>query len=270
MPAATRRPRATSTTGASSVAPAAFAGIPPAALTFLRGLARHNEKGWFEGHREAYERDLRAPMAALVGEMDARLGALAPELVGDRRRSLFRIHRDVRFSKDKRPYKTNAACWFFHRDVRGGATKDAGGDAKSETGAAVHAGAGFYFHLEPGQSFCGGGLWMPPRPALAAIRARIAERHEELAAIVRAPTFRRTVGELDREAMLVRLPRGYAADHPAAEWLRFQSFTAGRALTDDEATSAELPATLERTVRAMLPFVRWLNLALGLRPAERR
>ena len=93
-------------------------GFTPRAFTFLRGLARNNAKPWFEEHREVYEHDVRAPLVALVEEMDARLAEIAPEMVGDRRRSVFRIYRDVRFSNDKRPYKTNAACWFFHRDAQ--------------------------------------------------------------------------------------------------------------------------------------------------------
>jgi uncharacterized protein (TIGR02453 family) len=235
----------------------------PAALTFLRQLARNNRREWFEEHRDRYERDVRAPLLALVEEVDARLGEAAPEIVGDRRRSVFRIHRDVRFSKDKSPYKTNAAVWFYHRDVqraRGGET--AGGN--------VHGGAGFYFQLAPGDCWTGGGMWMPPRPALAQLRDRLAARQLEWEAIVEAPAFRRRFGALDEEAMLTRVPRGFAPDHPAARWLRYQSFTAGRRLTEDEATGPELAERLVKDFVALLPMVRWLNLALGLSPAERR
>ena len=253
-------PRAATATG--------FAGFPPEALGFLRDLAANNAKPWFEAHRATYEGALRAPMLALVEEMDARLGRIAPELVGDRRRSMFRIHRDVRFSKDKSPYKTHVAAWFFHRDVRAGAPQDAGGG--TGLGAAVHGGAGFYFHLAPGDCFAGGGLWMPPRPALGEIREKLATRHAEWEAIVRAPAFRRRFGALDEEAMLTRVPRGYAADHPAATWLRYQSFTAGETLTEEQATARDLPARLEKCFAALLPMVRWINDALGLRPAERR
>jgi uncharacterized protein (TIGR02453 family) len=232
----------------------------PAALEFLRGLASTNTRPWFEAHREEYEREVRAPLLDLVDELDARLGRTAPELVGDRRRSVFRIHRDVRFSKDKRPYKTNAACWFYHRDV--GRAGTAGGH--------VHGGAGFYFQLEPGGSMLGAGLWMPPRDELAAIRARVAERHEELERIVTAAAFRRRFGALETEAVLTRVPRGWPADHPAAAWLRYQSFTAGRPLTDDEVLAPGLAERLARDYAALLPLVRWLNGALGLAPAERR
>jgi uncharacterized protein (TIGR02453 family) len=246
---------------------ATFAGFTPKAFTFLRGLARHNEKEWFEAHRPQYEGDLRKPMIALVDEMDARFGAFMPEMVGDRRRSVFRIHRDVRFSKDKRPYKTNAACWFFHRDV---ARARQGERAGETAGATVHGGAGFYFQLAPGDCWVGGGLWMPPRPALILLRDAIAEDPASFRAVVEAPEFRERFGALDAEAVLKRLPRGYDASNPAAEWLRYQSFTAGRRLDDAETLGARLPDLLESDYRALLPFVRWLNRALGLRAAERR
>src|SRR5213594_3739428 len=109
---------------------------------FFRGLARNNAKPWFEAHRVEYERDVRAPMHALIEEMDVRLATFAPEIIGDPKRSMFRIHRDIRFSKDKSPYKTHAACWFYHRD---------GSRAVGREAAA--GGAGFYFQIAPGSCF---------------------------------------------------------------------------------------------------------------------
>jgi Conserved hypothetical protein (DUF2461) len=88
-----------------------FAGFRPAAFRFLRDLARNNQKVWFEANRGAYEREVRDPMRLLVETLDAKLGSIAPEIVGDPKRSMFRIHRDVRFSRDKSPYKTNAGAW---------------------------------------------------------------------------------------------------------------------------------------------------------------
>jgi len=231
----------------------------PKALTFLRGLARHNRKEWFEEHRADYERELKAPLAALIGEMDVRLAEFAPEIVGSPKKSAFRIHRDVRFSKDKSPYKTHVACWFFHRDV--------GTRIVSE---AVHGGAGFYIQVKPGESFCGGGIWMPPRPALQKIRESLVDDLEGFEAIVKDKSFRRRFGALDEEGRLTRVPRGYAPDHPAAEWLRYPSFTVGTELGDAEVTSGRLPATLARHYAALTPFVRWLNSALGLPPASSR
>ncbi len=235
-----------------------FTGFPPDALRFLAELAAHNERAWFEDNRERYQRALRAPMAALVEEMDARLARLAPEITGTPKQSIFRIHRDVRFSADKRPYKTNVGCWFFHRDSRG-----VGQDA-------AHGGAGFYFQVEPRNCFVAGGIWMPPMPALKKLRAALEVGHEEFASIVRARGFRATFGELETEAMLVRAPRGIDPAHPAAPWLRFKSFTVTRRLTQAEATAATLPDLLEASFATLVPFVRWLNAALGFRAASRR
>lgn len=230
-----------------------------ASLDFLRGLARHNHKSWFEAHREDYERHVRQPMADLVEEMDLRLGSFAPEITGDPKRSVFRIYRDVRFSRDKSPYKTHAACWFFH----------AGGSSK--VGREAHGGgAGFYFHLEPGRSMAGGGCWMPPRPALNKFRSAIAGDPRGFERIAEAPALKKRFGKLSEEEMLKGMPRGYCDDHAAARWLRFQSFTVGRRLTDAQVTSSRLTSTLVEDFDRMLPLVRWLNGTLGLQPLRRR
>ena len=231
----------------------------PASLAFLRGLARHNNKPWFEAHRESYENDIRAPMRALIEEMDVRLARLAPEITGDPKRSMFRINRDIRFSKDKSPYKTHAACWFRHLD----ASHKVGGEADEGS-------AGLYFHLQPGKSFVGAGIWMPPRPTLNKIRDAIAEDHRGVARVVENPRSWRRFGGLDDGAMLKRMPRGFADDHPAAKWLRYQSFTIGRELSDKQVLGPGLVRLLEADFTLMMPLVRWLNSALGLRQATAR
>jgi uncharacterized protein (TIGR02453 family) len=231
----------------------------PASLSYLRALARHNERPWFEAHRREYELLILAPMRELVDEMDVRLARFAPEIVGVPKRSIFRIYRDVRFSEDKSPYKTQAACWFFHRD------------GSHRVGQESHGGgAGFYFQLAPGNCFSGGGIWMPPREGLGKLRDAIAEKPAAFARTVTAPAALRRFGGLDEDAMLKRVPRGYAPDHPAARWLKYRSFTLGRAFTDTQAVSARLPALLEGDFTLMLPLVRWLNTVLGLKSAERR
>jgi uncharacterized protein (TIGR02453 family) len=223
----------------------------PAALRFFRQLATHNDKAWFEARRADYEDAVREPMRELIVELDARIAPFAPEIGGDPKRSMFRINRDTRFSKDKSPYKTNAGCWLHHRK----ASRRVGGEA-------VEGSAGFYFHLEPAKSFVAAGLWMPPRPVLGKLRDVIANDHRSLArAIARLP---KRFGGLDDEHTLSRVPRGYPPDHPAAEWLRYQSFVCGRPLTDAQVTSSKLPALLAREFEAMLPLVRWINGALGL------
>ena len=223
----------------------------PAALTFFRGLAKNNKKEWFEAHRVEYESEVREPMRELIGEMDARFAKFAPEIGGDPKRSMFRINRDIRFSKDKSPYKTNAGCWFNHRS----ATRKVGSEANEGS-------AGYYFHLQPGKSFIGAGVWMPPRPQLNKIRDAINEKPKPVLEMVRAIPKR--FDGLTDEGSLKRMPRGYDEDHPAANYLRFQSFTTGRELKDSDITSAKLPALLAKEYEALLPLVRWINGVFGL------
>jgi uncharacterized protein (TIGR02453 family) len=228
------------------------------ALGFLRGLARHNEKSWFEAHRDEYETEVRDPMRELIEDLDSRFARFAPEIGGNPKRSMFRIYRDIRFSRDKSPYKTHAACWFHHLN----AARNVGSEADAGS-------AGYYFHLEPGgRSMIGAGIWMPPRPQLNKLRKAIADDPKAFDGMARA--IPRRFGGLDDEGALKRMPRGYAEDHPAAKWLRFQSFTSGRTLTDAQVTSASLTSLLVREYEALLPLVRWLNGALGFKPASRR
>jgi uncharacterized protein (TIGR02453 family) len=236
-----------------------FQGFGRGALTFLRQLKRNNRREWFQANREAYDSEILEPLRLLVEEVDVRFGHFAPEFIGDPKRSIFRIYRDIRFSKDKSPYKTHAASWFKHRN--------AGHGVGSETHG---GGAGFYFHLEPGGSMVAGGIWMPPRPTLNQLRDSIATKPAEFAKSMSATGFKRRYGKLSEEAMLTRLPRGFAPGHPAEKWLRYQSFTVHAMLSDSEVLDRRVVDCIERDFKTMLPLVRWLNGALGFRPAERR
>ena len=249
-----------SATKASGVGvPDTFTSFTPKAFAFLKGLARNNRKEWFEAHRDDYEVELKQKLALLIEDVDVHLADFIPEVVGSPKKSAFRIHRDARFSKDKSPYKTHVACWFFHRDAGHGVGSEA-----------AHGGAGFYFHMAPTGSFCGGGIWMPPRPALARIRQCLVDDTAGWEELVLARGFIRRFGALDPEAMLSRPPRGFAPDHPAMRWLRYQSFTAGCELPEATVLSPKLPGVLAKHFEAMTPFVRWLNNALGLAPSTRR
>jgi uncharacterized protein (TIGR02453 family) len=236
-----------------------FPGFTPAALTFLRQLARHNDREWFKARKAQFDDQLQAPLRLLVEEMDVRLARIAPEMHGSPRRSIFRIHRDTRFSRDKSPYKTHVSCWFSHTHAGHGVGTETHG-----------AGAGYYFHLEPGASMVAGGIWMPARPALLAIRERIAGRGAELQRLLRARALAGRFTPLSDEGKLVRTPRGFATDHPHAELLRHSSFTVSAPLTDEEVLDPALPRRLEKDFVAMRPLVRWLNDALGYPPREER
>src|SRR5258707_10326493 len=162
-----------------------------ATLRLFRGLARNNRKPWFDAHRAEFDGVVVAPMRELIEEMDVRLARFAPEVVGDPKRSMFRIYRDIRFSSDKSPYKTHASCWFYHRDGSRGVGREAEG-----------GGAGFYFQIAPGESFSGGGMWMPPKEALAKIREAIAENPRTFEKIARDPKRKRRFSGLEDEEEL--------------------------------------------------------------------
>lgn len=228
-------------------------------LTLLRALKRNNRRDWFLAHKPEVEEHLLAPMREFVEEMDVRLAGIAPEIGGSPRRSIFRIYRDTRFSRDKSPYKTHVACWFAHLDAAPGVGSETHG-----------AGAGMYFHLEPGASMVAGGLWMPPRPGLDLVRGRLADDHEGFTRILGAAAFKRRFGALSEERVLVRVPKPWTADHPAASWLRHASFTVSAPLEDATVTSAALATHVARDFTRLVPLVRWLNGALGFRPWSSR
>lgn len=241
-----------------------FKGLPKDFFAFFRELAATNEKAWFEENKPRYRESVLMPLCTFMEAMAPRVGRISKHVVVDPRPnggSMFRIYRDVRFSKDKSPYKTHAALWVFHRDAGRGVGRDA------------HGGAGFYFHIEPGASLVAAGFWMPPRPLLNVLRERIVDEQRAFERIVKAPAFvKRFTGLSDDEAgvRLTRVPRGWPQDHPAGHWLRFNSFTASRPLTDTEVLSPKLVDAIMQDYALLLPLVRWLNGTLGFPSAKSR
>ena len=224
-----------------------MAGAPfsPKALSFLRALARNNRREWFHAHREQYELHLRTPITAVIERLGEEFRHFAPEQMADPKRSLYRIWRDTRFSPDKRPLKTNVAAVFPHRD----------GDR--------HTSAGFYLEIAPKWVFAGGGLYRPERPALVRIRERIASDPRAFRRVSESPGMKK-MGGLKGE-QLARVPRGYPADHPAAEYLRFKQFVAFREWPPELATSPRFWPELLSTLRAVAPLVAYLNTTLHAR-----
>ena len=220
-----------------------FTRFSPKAIAFLRALKRNNDREWFRARKEQYEELLRAPMIALLGRLAGDLRTFAPELVSDPRVSLYRIYRDTRFSPDKRPLKTHVAAHFPDRRMP------------------RKQGAGLYLHVAPEEVWIGGGLYAPETSDLAAIRECLASQHRRFRKIVEAPVFRRTVGALEGER-LQRVPRGFAPDHPAAEFLRYRQFLAGRDCPPALATSPHFYPEVLAIFRQVAPVVRFLNGAL--------
>jgi uncharacterized protein (TIGR02453 family) len=212
-------------------------------LSFLRSLKRNNDRDWFRERRDDYERHVRAPMVAVIEKLGHDLKDFAPELETAPKKCLYRVYRDTRFSEDKSPLKTHVAASFRRRGLPSG------------------AGAGLYFEVAPGWVWIGGGFYAPETSHLVRIRERIAATHPELHRLAHAAAFRRAVGALDGER-LTRVPRGFPRDHPAAEYLKYRSFLAGREFPAGLATSPAFYPTLVRTFRAIMPVVRFLNESL--------
>jgi uncharacterized protein (TIGR02453 family) len=209
-------------------------------LKFLRALKRNNDREWFKARRDDYERHVRAPMIAVIERLAADFRRFAPEIVASPKTSLYRIYRDTRFSEDKTPLKIQVSASFRWRGLEKG------------------EGAGLYLEIHPQWVWMGGGFWAPPQPQLVRIREHIAESWPRIDRVARARAFTRVVGGLDGEK-LTRVPRGYPADHPAAEYLKFKQFLGGREFPPEFATSAEFYPALTETFKALLPLIRFLN-----------
>ena len=236
-----------------------FTGFRPEAVEFLAELAANNDRAWFQPRKADFERLLKEPLEALCVALDERFRARGIPLRADPSKSPFRIYRDVRFAKDKSPYKTNIGASFpWAGEVPGGVADP---DGRSHT-ANVHSSGG-YFHLSPGEIFVGGGYWHPEKAWLDAFRRRVADEPAELRRLLDAPAFRDTFGALSRDGhSLQRVPSGYPPDHPEAETLKLKDVIFGRRLSDSEAQAADLPDTIATTFEAGVPVWRWLA-ALG-------
>jgi uncharacterized protein (TIGR02453 family) len=221
----------------------AFDGFPPEALKFLRQLKRNNNRDWFLAHKEAYELKVKAPMTDLVLALGHALHRPAQELVIDPKRAIYRIHRDVRFSADKSPYKTHVAAIFAPR------------------GIPKHSGACLYFHIEPSEVVVAGGVYMPDPATLKALRRHIAENWDALQSITRNRSFRKLFGDLQGDR-LVRPPSGFAADHPAIDVLRQKQFYVSTTEPPQLAETPKLYSRLLQLFLAMMPLVRYLNAPL--------
>lgn len=220
-----------------------FPGFSPQALTFLRALKRNNHREWFLANKETYEQQVKVPMTALVLAVGQELQQFAPELWTDPAKAIYRIYRDVRFSPDKTPYKTHVAALF------------------GVQGMPKHSCAGLYFHIAPEGVEVAGGVYMPGPPQLLAIRHHIAEHHQEFRQILADKTLKRLFGSLWGE-QLTRVPKGFPADHPAADLLRYKQWLVDVLHPARLALEPKLYTTLVECFRAMMPLVRFLNTPL--------
>ncbi|MDP4198199.1 MAG: DUF2461 domain-containing protein [Bacteroidota bacterium] len=226
-----------------------FEGFSNETFKFLHGLKKHNNKEWFEAHRDDYERHLCEPSKALAYAMGRYFKEHDLPLVGNAKTSLFRINRDIRFSKDKSPYKTHIGLSFPLE-----------GTKKEEW-------CGYYIGFEPAKTgkgmhvYVGGGVYMPMPPQLKRIRAKIASNHKELTKIIGSPAFKRLYPKGLEGESLKRIPIGYEEGHPAAQWLKLKSFLFGFDLADSELLNEELPDVLGKKFKVALPVVLFLGSA---------
>ena len=220
-----------------------FPGFPPEARAFLRDLRENNNREWFQAHKGDFERHVRDPLLQLVEELGAALAAHSPGYLRDPRKSVYRIYRDIRFSKNKQPYKTHAAAVF------------------PPVGLQRHAGAGFYFHFSSEEMLVGGGVYAPSSADLQKIRGQIASDPGELRWILAEEPFRKTYAGLDGER-LKRTPRGFPSDHPAADLLMHKQFLAGTTLPADAIEKPSIARQIDRRFRAISPLLEYLNRPL--------
>ncbi len=209
-------------------------------LTFLRSLRRHNEREWFRNHRDAYEAHVRGPMVDVIDRLATDLTQFAPQLIATPKMSMYRIYRDTRFSADKSPYKTHVSAVFPHRAL----TK--------------HGGAGLYFHVATDHVLVGAGIYAPEAPQLYQLRKHVASNTTRFRTIVESPRFRRSFGHVSGQR-LKQVPRGFDADHPAAEYLKLRQFLAGTERPAEFATRPRFYGSLRRLFEQLAPFVMFLN-----------
>ena len=212
-------------------------------IQFLKSLKKNNNREWFEKNRKQYElakTDYLDFVTNVLNEIqlfDQSLAELEPK------KCVFRLNRDVRFSKNKDPYKTNFGASFSK------------GAKKIQT-------AGYYFHLEPGENFVGGGLWMPMAPDLNKVRQEIDYCFKEFASILKKQAFKTTYGDMDNSMKLVRPPKGFEIDNPALEYLKLKSFVVTRVVKDAELTDKHLIKNVVKDFKTIAPLVHFLNRAI--------
>lgn len=220
----------------------------PEALKFLKGLKRNNDRNWFEARRDVYERALKAPMLALIDEVNHAMAEFAPEHVRPAPKVMMRIYRDIRFSSDKRPYKHHVSAWWAQR----GMEKTSGG--------------GFYLHISPTEVMISSGCYMPERAQLLAVRRWIAEEYVVYRKLEKAALKPRK-GEAGpmtvvEHQSLTRMPKGFAIDHPADELLRARTWGVHQVLPGETALDVSLLATVVAGFKRAAPLVHALNTAI--------
>lgn len=211
----------------------------PSTLSFLSDLAANNNKPWFDANRGRYA-EAKTDFEIFVGGILKTLAKTEPAFAEQHAKDcIFRIFRDVRFAKDKSPYKANFGAFF----AKGG---------KKDTGA------GYYIHIEPGKGFAGGGLWMPEPPVLKAVRQEIDYNFDEFKNIINDKKFKKYFKTIEGESAK-KAPQGYTEDNPAISYLKMKSFTTHTPVADKDITSKSFSKQVTDSFETMKPFIDFLN-----------
>jgi uncharacterized protein (TIGR02453 family) len=216
-------------------------------IKFLKGLKRNNDRVWFEARRGVFEKELKEPMLALIGAVNDAMVEFAPMHVRPPQKIMMRIYRDIRFAKDKRPYKHHVSAWW----VRDGLQKTSGG--------------GFYLQVSATEVLVAAGVYMPEREQLLAIRRYLQEHHEEFRAVMKGKKLRSLMKESDGMA-LTRPPKGFAADDPAMDLLMNKQWGVSATLPVERAMKATLVKDVVERFKAAAPMIEFLNTPLLGKP----
>jgi uncharacterized protein (TIGR02453 family) len=219
--------------------------LEPQTLKFLNQLKKNNNKPWFDDHRAQYEA-ARIDFSNFIQLVIDAVQKTDTTITGlTSRECMFRINRDIRFSKDKTPYKTN-----FGASIKRGGRKS------------VYA--GYYFHCSPGESFIGGGLWMPEAVDLKKVRQEIDYNWHEFQSIINEKNFKKIYGDVYQgdDVKLSTMPKGYERDNPAIDYLKLKSFIAETRIADEELTKATLHKKTVAAFEALQPLLNFINNAL--------
>lgn len=223
-----------------------FEGFPKEGIAFLKKLKRNNNRSWFAKHKREYELFVKLPMQSLIVALQPHFARFAPDYELHPKYSLFRIYRDTRFSKDKTPYKTHVAA---HAVPKG-----------KFKGLGV---SGYYMHIEPGMVYAGAGIYMPDGDQLKKIRRAIVNHSDEFLSIVESRRLKKMFGELEmKDERLKRVPVGFEADHPMAEWLRYKHYFVGVEWPESTCYSAKLVDDFVEVFTTADPLVKFLNRAI--------
>jgi uncharacterized protein (TIGR02453 family) len=213
-------------------------------IPFLKELKKNNNKEWFEANKKQFEK-AKAELSVVVQELIDGIKNFEPGVAGILAKdTMFRIYRDIRFSNDKTPYKTNMGAWI-------------------SPGGKKSTNAGYYIHIEPGNSFLAGGKHMPEGDELKAIRQEIDYNLDEFNKILNAPEYKKLFGGTLDGDKLKTVPKGYDASNPAIEHLKMKSFIAYRKLADKDIDSKDLMKDVLHSFKAMKPLNDFLNRAIG-------